>query len=131
MWAKGRSNWRHRIAAIIVFSAVTVSTASAQTPQAGGVTVRESDSLINGALIGASVGVASGLGFCTLMEPWRNCRDDFGAMIRTGAIGAGIGMGIDALIRKKVYRSASGGAEVHAAPLIGRRAQGLRLSVTF
>jgi hypothetical protein len=40
-------------------------------------------------------------------------------------------MGIDALIRKKVYRSASGAAEVHAAPMIGRRAKGLRLSIKF
>ena len=64
------SHWRQRIAVTIVFSAVTVSVASAQTPQASGVTVRESDSLVNGALISAGVGVASGLGFCTLMEPW-------------------------------------------------------------
>jgi len=65
------------------------------------------------------------------MEPWRNCRDDYGSMLMTGAIGAGIGMGIDALIRKKVYQTASGSAVVHAAPIIGRRAQGLRLSVQF
>jgi hypothetical protein len=116
---------------VIVFIVSTGSVASAQTPRAGGVTMRESDSLLNGALIGAGVAVASGLAFCTLMEPWDNCRDDVGPMIKIGAIGAGIGMGIDALIRKKIYQSASGGTEVHAAPLLGRRVQGLRLSVRF
>ena len=115
---------------MVVFSALTVSTASAQTADSSEVTVRQSDSLVNGALIGAGVAVASGLFFCTRMEPWRNCRDDVGAMLKIGAIGAGIGMGIDALIRKKVYQSASG-AEVHAAPIISRRAQGLQMSVTF
>ena len=93
--------------------------------------MRESDSLLNGALIGAGAAVASGLVFCTLMEPWDNCRDDVGPMIKMGAIGAGIGMGIDALIRKKIYQSASGATEVHAAPIIGRRAKGVRLSIGF
>jgi hypothetical protein len=65
------------------------------------------------------------------MEPLRNCRDDFGSMAKIGAIGAGIGMGVDALIRKRVYRSASGAAEVHAAPILGRRAKGVWLSVRF
>ena len=44
------------------------------------------------------------------------------ALARIGAIGAGIGIGIDALIRKKVYRTASGN-EIHAAPIVGRRAK--------
>ena len=117
-----------------LFVLITVSTASmasAQAPQPTPRTVRQSDSLLNGALIGAGAGVASGLVFCTMMEPWRNCRDDYGAMLKVGAIGAGIGMGIDALIRKKIYQSASGSAEVHAAPLIGRRVKGVRLSVRF
>ena len=105
--------------------------ASAQAPQPAPRTVRQSDSLLNGALIGAGAGVASGLVVCTMMEPWRNCRDDYGAMLTVGAIGAGIGMGIDALIRKKIYQSASGAAEVHATPLIGRRVKGVRLSVRF
>jgi hypothetical protein len=120
-----------RIVGLILFLILTVSGVSAQTPRAGGVTVRESDSLLNGALIGAGVGVASGLFLCTRTEPWSNCRDDVGPMIKIGAIGAGIGMGIDALIRKKIYQSASGATEVHAAPIVGRRAKGLRLSVMF
>src|SRR5687768_8247719 len=40
------------------------------------VRVREADSLVNGALIGAGVAVASGLSLCLAMEPWENCRDD-------------------------------------------------------
>ena len=116
---------------ILVISISTVSIASAQAPQPTPNVVRQSDSLLNGALIGAGAGVASGLFFCTLMEPWEICRDDFAAMAKVGAIGAGIGMGIDALIRKKIYQTAYGGAEIQAAPLIGRRAKGVRLSVTF
>ena len=116
---------------IFIFSVSAGSVASAQTRQTGAVAVRESDSLLNGALIGAGVGVASGLFLCTRTEPWRNCRDDVGPMIKIGAIGAGIGIGIDALIRRKVYQSASGATEVHAAPIVGRRAKGLRLSVKF
>ena len=105
--------------------------ATAQTPQTPGVVVRQSDSLLNGALIGAGAGVGSGLLFCTRMEPWDNCRDDYGAIFKFGAIGAGIGMGIDALIRKTVFQSASGATEVHASPILSRRAKGLRLSVRF
>ena len=113
---------------VVVSSA---SAASAQTPQQGGGAVRQSDSLLNGALIGAGAGVASVLFICRQMEPWRVCRDDVGTMARFGALGAGIGMGVDALIRKKVYQSASGATEVHAAPILGRRAKGLRMSVSF
>ena len=120
-----------RIAFTLLFVVSITSAASAQAPSTSGVAVRQSDSLLNGALIGAGAGVASGLMFCRLMEPWQNCRDDFGSMLKAGAIGAGIGMGIDALIRKKVYQSASGGAAVYAAPILGRRGQGLRLSVRF
>lgn len=116
---------------ILVIIVSTVSITSAQAPQRTPKVVRQSDSLLNGALIGAGAGVASGLFFCTLMEPWEICRDDFAAMAKVGAIGAGIGMGIDALIRKKLHQTASGAAEIHAAPLIGLRAKGVRLSVTF
>jgi hypothetical protein len=120
-----------QVVVLLVFTISIASAASAQTPQASGTTVRQSDSLLNGALIGAGTAVASGLAFCTLSEPWRNCRDDVGPMIKIGAIGAGIGMAIDALIRKKIYQSASGATEVHAAPILGRREKGLQLSVSF
>jgi len=130
MCANRTQIWLKRIAVLILITVWSASAASAQTPQRSGEAVRQSDSLVNGALIGAGVAVGSGLALCTMMEPWSNCRDDFGPMLKLGAIGAGIGIGIDALIRKKVYQSASG-TVVHAAPMLGRRAQGLRLSVQF
>ena len=97
------------------------------------VRVRQSDSLLNGALIGAGAAVGSALLFCRAMEPWENCRDDYGPMLRIGAIGAGIGLGIDALIRgrRSIYEAAEGSPRLQAAPLLGRRGAGLRISVTF
>lgn len=117
----------------LLFILSTGTVASAQSAQAGGgtVAVRQSDSLLNGALIGAGAGVASVLFICRQMEPWDVCLNDVGAMVKFGALGAGIGMGVDALIRAKVYQSASGAAVVHAAPIVGLRAKGLRLSVRF
>jgi hypothetical protein len=97
----------------------------------GQVTTRRSDSILNGALIGAGAGVASGLFLCRLTEPWENCFAA-GPMLGVGAIGAGIGIGIDLLIRGKTISSADpGSARVTAAPLVGRRAGGLHLSVNF
>jgi hypothetical protein len=119
------------VAFLILFTVSTTTVAFAQAPQQGAVAVRESDSLLNGALIGAGTGVASVLFICRQMEPWDVCLNDVGTMVKFGALGAGIGMGVDALFRKTVYRSASGETVVHAAPFIGRRAKGLRLSVTF
>lgn len=97
------------------------------------VRVRHSDPVINGALIGAGAAVASGLFLCSLMEPWENCRDDVGPMVRIGALGAGIGIGIDALIRgrRTIYEAAPGSTRLHAAPIIGRRTGGLQLSLSF
>jgi hypothetical protein len=116
---------------LFVVMVLSASAASAQTRQQGGVAVRESDSLLNGAVIGAGAGVASVLFICRTMEPWDVCLNDVGTMAKFGALGAGIGMGVDALFRKTVYRSASGSTEVHAAPILGRRAKGFRLSVAF
>ena len=97
------------------------------------VSVRQSDPLINGALIGAGAAVASGLFLCTRTEPWRNCRDDIGPMLRIGAIGAGVGIGLDALIRgrRTIYEAAPGSTRLHATPLIGPRTGGLLVSLTF
>ena len=63
------------------------------------VEVRHWDSLLNGALVGAGAALASGLFLCTRTEPWENCRGDVGPMLRIGAIGAGVDIGLDALIR--------------------------------
>jgi hypothetical protein len=101
-----------------------------ESPQAGG---RRSDPLWNGALIGAGVAIASGLFLCTRTEPWENCRDDVKPVVTIGAIGAGIGIAIDALIRGRANTSnlPLGAARVHAAPIVGRQAKGVRMAVTF
>jgi hypothetical protein len=114
-----------------IWTVTIASAASAQTSQPAPITIRESDSMLNGALIGAGAGVASHLLICRTMEPWDVCRNDVGSMLKFGALGAGIGMGIDALFRRTIYQSASGATEVHAAPLLGRRTKGMRFSVTF
>lgn len=94
---------------------------------------RRSDSLINGAVIGAGVAIASGLFLCRATEPWENCRDDIGPMLRIGALGAGIGIGADALIRgrKTIYEAAEGPTRLQVTPLVGRRAGGLQFSLSF
>jgi len=96
------------------------------------VRARRSDSVLNGALIGAGAAIASGLFLCSLTETFDNCRDDVGPMLRIGALGAGIGIGIDALIRgrKTIYESGAG-TKLDAAPMIGRRAGGLQISLYF
>jgi hypothetical protein len=97
------------------------------------VRVRHSDSVLNGALIGAGAGLASGLLLCSLTETWENCRDDVGPMAWFGAIGAGAGIGIDALIRgrRTIYEAGHGSIRLHAAPIVSRRLTGLRVSLSF
>lgn len=68
---------------------------------------RRNDSLWNGALIGAGTGLAGSLLLCRSMEPWEVCRDDVGAMVTSAAIGAAIGIGVDALIRRQASATAS------------------------
>ena len=78
-------------------------------------------------------GVAAGLYLCNVTEPWANCRDDFGPMFRIGALGAGIGIGVDALIRGRttIYERERGAARLQAAPIVGRHAGGLQVSLSF
>jgi hypothetical protein len=93
---------------------------------------RVSDSVLNGALIGAGVAVATGLFFCTRTEPWENCRDDVGPMLKIGALGAGIGIAIDALIRRRPSAAGTApAARLDATPLVTNRARGLRFSLAF
>jgi len=97
------------------------------------VRARHFDSVLNGALIGAGAAVATGLFLCRLTEPWENCRDDVGPMFRIGAVGAGIGIGIDALIRgrKTIYEGAPASTQLYAVPLVARRTAGLQVSLSF
>ena len=50
-----------------------------------------------------------------------------------GSIGAGVGIGIDALIRgrKTIYDTGHGSTRLDAAPLVGRGAAGLQVSLSF
>jgi hypothetical protein len=124
---------------IVGVSGDTITTATGdyirrvRTTDVTRIRVRHSDSVINGALIGAGAAVASGLVLCSLTETWENCRDDVGPMFRIGAIGAGIGIGIDALIRgrRTIYEAAEEATRVHVAPIVAGRAGGLQLSVSF
>jgi hypothetical protein len=98
------------------------------------VRVRRSDSVIDGALIGAGVAVGSGLFFCTRLEPWENCRDDVGPMLRIGALGAAVGIGVDALIRGRhtIYEASSPGAtRLRATPILAGSGGGLQVSISF
>ena len=97
------------------------------------VRVHDSDRVINGALIGVGVAVASGLFLCHLTETWENCRDDVGPMFRIGAIGAGVGIGLDALIRgrRTIYEAAARSTRLRAAPILARHAGGLKVSLSF
>ena len=96
------------------------------------VRARHSDLVINGALIGTGAAVASGLFLCTRTEPWENCRDDVGPILRIAAIGAGAGIGIDALIRgRRTIYEAPRSTRLHAVPIAARGAAGLSVSVRF
>ena len=94
---------------------------------------RRHDSVLNGALIGAGVLVTTGLVMCNLMEPWENCRDDVGPMLTLGAVGAGIGAAIDALIRGRetTYDTTAGAARLRVAPVLAARTKGVRFTVAF
>jgi hypothetical protein len=97
------------------------------------VQARRSDSILNGALIGAGAAVASGLFLCSLTEPWEICRDDVGPMLRIGALGAGIGIAVDAVIRGRtvIYEAPNRGARISAQPIVGRTVGGLRVTLAF
>jgi hypothetical protein len=67
------------------------------------------------------------------MEPWENCRDDVGPMLRFAALGAGIGMGVDALIRGRtaIYQAPRPSAALSIEPLWAPDGGGLQFSLAF
>jgi hypothetical protein len=107
-------------------------------PDVKAISVRRGDSLRNGALIG--MGVGGGLvavGCLAAGEEGDGAWCVAGALIYAG-IGAGIGVGIDALIPGKkivAYRAPGSGSVSHArlsiAPVVTRRSKGLALSFAF
>jgi hypothetical protein len=98
---------------------------------------RRHDPLWNGALIGFAVGGGLGLGLGNFSGSWSWGDAAVGALM-IGAIGAGIGVGIDALIpgRKVVaYRAPGPGgassARLSVAPVITPRAKGAAVLLAF
>jgi len=134
MFSNPQSMWRTPVAWLFLLLLSSTSAISAQTLEESSrriadasasqatLSARQSDPLWNGALIGAGAGIASGLFICRLTEPWDVCREQVGPIIAYGAIGAGIGIGIDALIH---------GRRVTALPFVARRVGGLQLAVKF
>ena len=102
--------------------------------------VRRGDSVWNGALIGLAAGAATGFlavssGSCD-PRAWGPCFDEprFVAAVTLlfGGVGAGVGAGVDALIRRErvVYqRGASPVARV--IPLVGKEGGGARVAVSW
>ncbi len=98
------------------------------------VRVRQDDSLLNGALIGAAI--AGGLTSLIFLD--NECRDDPACYQALGAyagVGALAGLGIDALIHRNVvvYTAPVPGAAgtLSVAPLITRERKGVRLTLRF
>jgi hypothetical protein len=107
-------------------------------PDVSTIQVRRNDSLGNGALIG--LGVGSGLTLVACLAGTDGSDQGWCAAAAAvyGGIGAGIGVGIDALIPGKkilAYRgpAPSGAplARLSIAPLVSRRAKGVAVSLTF
>jgi hypothetical protein len=96
---------------------------------------RQSDSLGNGALIGLAVG--AGLGLAGGLATAEAGGDDAGwvamATLVYGGLGASIGVGIDALIRRDsvIFHSATVRPQVTLLPMLTPTRQGIRLSVRF
>jgi hypothetical protein len=98
------------------------------------VRVRKEDSLIDGALIGATVGG----GLTSLMFLDNECRDDpacYRAVAVYAGIGALVGLGLDALIHRDVvvYTAPPPGAQrvFTVAPFVARGHSGVRLTIAF
>jgi len=94
-------------------------------------TVRRTDSLKNGALIGAGIGAGFAM-WDYLIDP----SEPGNAVVFTVAIGLGsaIGAGIDALVNrggKTIYTSPRQPRHVTIAPVLGKDRQGALVSVRF
>lgn len=95
---------------------------------------RRGDSLKNGAMIGAAVGFAAGLGMSNCDGCSPTTGDRFALAVVEAGLWSAIGMGIDALRtgRTVVYRPGdSRSTTFRLAPLIGSRRRGVLLSIGF
>lgn len=133
------SGGREEKTRIVGVRADTVTTASGdrtrhlRSTDVRRVRVRRSDNVVNGALIGAGGAVASGLFLCGLTESWEICRHNVGPMLRIGALGAALGVGVDALIRGRttIYDATGRSARLQAEPIVTADTVGLRMSIGF
>jgi hypothetical protein len=103
---------------------------------------RQRDSLVNGTFIGMGVGVGIGFAMTAQAAGLYDIMSGSGASaagvvvgtLMFGALGAGIGAGIDAAWRDEVVvvgPAGPTGARLHLQPLVTRHAQGLGLSLSF
>ncbi len=95
---------------------------------------RRADSLANGALIGLGVGAGIGLaGGLALRESGEDGLV-FAVMAVYGGIGAGVGVGFDAIVRSEYVifeRATSPPVSLRFSPLVTAHARGVRLSLSF
>lgn len=99
---------------------------------------RQRDSLVDGALIGLAAGAGTGLligaHVAVLTANIDDRRGEYTGALLVGAIGAAIGLGIDAARRDDVVVFRAGGAttaSLRVMPLVMPRAQGIRAVVVF
>ena len=99
---------------------------------------RRSDSLQNGAIIGAAAGAGYGLALLALLSSTSDGGGPIPSGVVTGMVvftgmGAAAGAGIDALItrRQVVYEKPGGGGKVRISPLFLHGRRGVAVSVKF
>lgn len=96
------------------------------------VRARHFDPVWNGAAIGAASMIITGLSLCRLMEPWDTCVEPR-PLLQLGAMGAGIGIGIDAIWRgrRTIYEAGARSTRVSMMPILTGRAQGAIVQIAF
>ena len=107
-------------------------------PDVKAITVRRHDSLGNGALIGLGIGGGLTAVACLASAEEGDAPWCAAAALVYGGLGAGIGVGIDALMPGKkiiAYRAPGSGGAPHArlsiAPVVTRQSKGLAVSFAF
>lgn len=97
--------------------------------------IRRTDSIRNGTLIGAVIGVGVGVaGMTAMCADGPDCGPALSVVAMTAGIGAAIGAGIDAFVGKGgkvLYQAPQGTRRLRIAPLIGRDAKGISGSMSF
>jgi hypothetical protein len=106
--------------------------------QVARISQRRSDSLKNGALIGAAAGAAYFATMMAIMSQFSDGGDVIIPSAISGAVlvvgmGAAAGAGIDALIsrRQVIYQKAPGPGRVGLSPLVGHGRRGVAVTVKF